>query len=98
MLLDGVKKVTIFGDEISVLATIRNFTGLSAHADKNGLLKWINSFGKKPDKVFIVHSEESICDEFAGSLNASGYSAVAPLCKSAYDLNNGELINAGIKI
>src|SRR4030043_925284 len=98
MLLDGIKKVTIFGDEIAVLATIHNFTGLSAHADKNGLLKWINSFSKKPDKVFIVHSEESICDEFVDSLNASGYSAVAPLCKSAYDLNNGELINAGIKI
>ena len=96
ILLDGVKKVKLLGEEIAVLATIYNFTGLSAHADRNGLLKWINSFDKKPDKVFITHGEDSVCDEFAKSLNELGFLAVAPLYEATYDLSNGELIASGI--
>jgi metallo-beta-lactamase family protein len=98
MLLDGAKKVELFGEEIAVLATIHDFTGLSAHADRNGLLKWINSFDKKPDKVFVIHGENSVCDEFVKSLNELGFLAVAPLYKSIYDLSNGELIASGIEI
>ncbi len=98
MLLDGAKKVELFGEEIAVLATIHNFTGLSAHADRNGLLKWINSFDKKPNKVFVTHGEDSVCDEFVKSLNELGFLAVAPLYKAIYDLTNGELIASGIEI
>jgi metallo-beta-lactamase family protein len=98
MLLDGAKKVELFGEEIPVLATIHDFTGLSAHADRNGLLKWINSFDKKPSKVFVTHGENSVCDEFVKSLNELGFLAVAPLYKAIYDLTNGELIASGIEI
>jgi len=92
MLLDGAKKVELFGEEIAVLATIHNLTSLSAHADREGLLTWINSFDKKPDKVFITHGENSVCDGFARSLNEIGFLAVAPLYKSIYDLVKGELL------
>jgi metallo-beta-lactamase family protein len=98
ILLDGVKKVKLFGEEIAVLATIHNFRGLSAHADRNGLLKWINSFDKKPNKVFVIHGEDSVCDEFVNTLNKLSYLAVAPLYKASYDLSNGELISSGIEI
>jgi len=96
MLLDGEKMVSIFREEIAVAATIHNFTGLSAHADKDGLIKWINEFDKKPDKVFVVHSEASVGDEFTDTLNASGFLAEAPLYRSVYDLNDGTLITSGI--
>jgi metallo-beta-lactamase family protein len=85
-LLDGEKKVSIFGQEIEVVAKIYNFTGLSAHADKDGLIKWITSFDKKPDKVFVVHVEESVIDGFLKTLTGLGFSALAPSYKSAYDL------------
>jgi metallo-beta-lactamase family protein len=97
ILLDGAKKVKIFDEEIVVLATIYNFTGLSAHADRNGLLKWINSFDKKPDKVFVTHGEESVCEEFVKSLNELGFSATAPSYKARYDLSSGELVAPGIE-
>jgi metallo-beta-lactamase family protein len=96
ILLDGAKKVMLFDEEVAVLATIHNFTGLSAHADREGLLKWINSFDKKPKKVFVTHGEDSVCDEFVKSLNELGFSAVAPVYKASYDLSNGELIASGI--
>ncbi len=85
-ILDGAERVEVFEEEIAVNATIYNFTGLSAHADRDGLLKWINSFTRKPDKVFITHGEDSVCEQFAGSLEGVGFSAVAPLYKSVYEL------------
>jgi metallo-beta-lactamase family protein len=94
-LLDGAKKVSILDEGISVLAAIYNFTGLSAHADRDGLLKWINCFEKKPDKVFITHGEDSVCDEFVKLLNDLGFAAVAPAYEAEYDLSSGELIASG---
>jgi len=91
-LLEGEKKVSIFDQEIEVAAKIYNFTGLSAHADKDGLIKWITSFDKKPDRVFVVHVEESVVDGFLETLGGLGFSALAPLYKSAYDLASGEQI------
>ena len=39
-LLEGVKSVKLFGEEIAVHAQIVNFQGLSSHADRNHLLAW----------------------------------------------------------
>ncbi|MBM3699759.1 MAG: MBL fold metallo-hydrolase [Actinobacteria bacterium] len=91
-LLDGEKKVSIFDQEIEVAAKIYNFSGLSAHADRDGLIKWITSFDKKPDKVFVVHIEETVIDGFLKTLDGLGFSALAPEYKSAYDLYNGQQI------
>jgi metallo-beta-lactamase family protein len=98
ILLDGAEKVNIYGEEIAVRANIYNFTGLSAHADKDGLLRWINNFNKKPEKVFVVHVEDSVSEKFVDTLNESGFSADAPLYMSTYDLSNGSLIVPGAEI
>jgi metallo-beta-lactamase family protein len=56
-IVDGAKKVKIFGEEIAVNAKIYAFHGLSGHADRNGLYEWITSFVKKPIKVFLIHGD-----------------------------------------
>lgn len=58
ILLDGVKKVKILGEEISVKSEIYDLEGFSGHADQNVLLDWVSKFKKKPKKIFIVHGEE----------------------------------------
>jgi metallo-beta-lactamase family protein len=63
-IVDGAKKVKLFGEEIAVNANIFSFNGLSGHADRNGLYQWINSFEKKPKKVFLVHGEEKCMQSF----------------------------------
>lgn len=98
ILLDGIKKVKLFGEEIAVMSTIYNFRGMSAHADKDGLLKWINSFDPKPGKVFIIHGEDTVCEGFVHMLTDMGFLATAPLYESIYDLSNGELITSGIEV
>lgn len=56
-IVDGAKKVRVFGEEIAVNAKIYNLHGLSGHADRNGLYEWITGFVKKPKRVFLVHGD-----------------------------------------
>ena len=55
-LLDGDKRVRIFGEEIAVKAHIHEITGLSAHADQAQLLAWASHF-KPPRLTILIHGE-----------------------------------------
>ena len=58
-IVDGEKKVKIFGEEINVNARIEYIEGYSGHADQEWLLNFIYSFYAKPKHIFLVHGEES---------------------------------------
>lgn len=58
ILLDGVKKVKLLGEEIEVNLNIYDLEGFSAHADQKTLLNFIDKFKRKPKKIFLVHGEE----------------------------------------
>lgn len=92
-LLEGAERVKLFGEQIEVKAKITKISGISGHADKNGLLKWINAFTERPPKrVFVVHGEDRVCDEFARTLQDSGYIASAPYSGTVFDLIHGEFL------
>jgi metallo-beta-lactamase family protein len=55
-LLDGEKRVRIFGEEIAVKAHIDEITGLSAHADQTQLVSWASHF-EPPRLTILVHGE-----------------------------------------
>ena len=57
-IVNGAKKVKIFGDEIAVNARIEYLEGYSGHADQEGLMNFIYSFREKPKQIFLVHGEE----------------------------------------
>ena len=95
-LLNGVKKVKLFGEEVEVHATIKNMHGLSGHADKEHLCDWINAFEKKPKKVFVVHGDDEVSEGFAGLLKQKyGYDAYAPYSGDGFDLFTGERVLEG---
>lgn len=56
-LVDGEKKVKIFGEEIAVNARIEYIEGYSGHADQEWLLNFVYSFIEKPKHIFLVHGE-----------------------------------------
>ncbi|MBR1692138.1 MAG: MBL fold metallo-hydrolase, partial [Lachnospiraceae bacterium] len=86
-IVDGAEEVKLFGETIAVHAQIKKLVGLSVHADKNGLLSCINGFEKKPQRVFIVHGEDSVCENFRSCLETEyGYTADAPYSGTRYDL------------
>jgi metallo-beta-lactamase family protein len=55
-LLDGDKRVRIFGEEIAVKAHIDEITGMSAHADQEQLMSWASHF-EPPRLTILVHGE-----------------------------------------
>ena len=91
ILVEGADEVRLFGESIDVRAEIRTLQGISGHADKNGLIGWLDGFEKKPDKVFVVHGESSVCDSFTACLETEhGMSAYAPYSGTRFDLITGE--------
>ena len=90
IILEGAKSVNLFGEEIEIQAEIRRLAGISGHADNNGLLKWIGSFEKKPEKVFVIHGEDSVCQVFTDRLrNEMHLDAGAPYSGTVFNLATG---------
>ena len=56
-IVEGAKKVKIFGEEIAVNARVEYIEGYSGHADQTWLLNFIYSFTNPPKHVFLVHGE-----------------------------------------
>lgn len=92
-LLSGADEVRLFGESIQVRAQIRQLSGMSGHADKNGLIEWITAFREKPKKVFVVHGEDSVCTSFAECLKVEyGQRAYAPYSGTEFDLANNRFV------
>lgn len=94
ILQDGIDEVKLFGEPIAVRAQIGSMHGLSGHADKNGLIDWLHGFSHRPDRVFIVHGEKSVCDSFSAYLaEEGGYITYAPYSGTSFDIAKNELIH-----
>ena len=57
IIVDGAKRVKIFGEEFNVNARVEYLEGYSGHADQQWLLNFVYSFIKKPKHIFLVHGE-----------------------------------------
>ncbi len=88
-LLNGEKRVTLFGEEVSVRAQICSLHGTSGHADRDGLFSWIKGYKSKPKLIFVNHGDEYACEDFKNLLKENGYSAEAPYSGTEYDLATG---------
>lgn len=56
-IVDGEKKVKIFGEDIAVNARIEYIEGYSGHADQEWLMNFVYSFTNPPKHIFLVHGE-----------------------------------------
>jgi metallo-beta-lactamase family protein len=64
-LVDGARRVRIFGEDVPVRAKMHTIGGLSAHGDQAALLAWMGGFRTPPRQTFLVHGERSTRDIFA---------------------------------
>ncbi|MEA4852990.1 MAG: MBL fold metallo-hydrolase [Christensenella sp.] len=97
-ILDGAQRVKLFGEEVQVAAEIRSLSGISAHADSEGLMRWISSFSPQPKHVFVTHGQSAVCDIFAARLQSElGLSASAPWPQTEFDLAQGITVREGIR-
>lgn len=56
-IVDGAKKVHIFGEPVAVKARIFTINGFSAHGDREVLIDWLGHTGKA--EIVLIHGEES---------------------------------------
>lgn len=97
-IVNGAKKVKIFGEEIAVNARIEYIEGYSGHADQEWLLNFVYSFINKPKHIFLVHGEPESQDVLKQKIQeTTGIAVTTPEFGETYELNN-ELANMTNKI
>lgn len=78
-LVDGEKTVKIHGEWVPVAATIERLDSMSAHADANEIMRWLDGFTRPPRQTFIVHGEPAAQDALAARIRAErGWATKAP--------------------
>ena len=97
-LLDGVPQVKLFGEEIDVKAEITQMSGMSGHADRTGLLRWVDELEAKPRRIFVIHGEDTVTECFAKQLADRGYVATAPYNGAQWELVQNECLFEGTHI
>jgi len=65
-IVDGMKRVHLFHEEIAVKARVFTINGFSAHAGQSQILEWLSHFQNPNLQVFLVHGEFSAQQVLAG--------------------------------
>ncbi len=73
LLQEGIKEVTLFGEDIAVNAKIHSFSGLSGHADRKGLYNWVKAIRKGPKEIFLTHGDPEASTALKILLQEDGY-------------------------
>ena len=95
-ILDGASYVNLFGQDVKVNARIEKLEGISAHADKPGLISWLSRIETPGVTVFVNHGDDKVCDSFAKYVGERlGFKALAPYSGGSYDLISGDELAQG---
>jgi len=68
LLRDGARTLRIFGHDVPVKATIFSTDALSAHADRDELLRWLRGFRTPPAMTYTVHGEPESAQALATTI------------------------------
>ena len=62
LLQNGAHEIRFFGKYYPVKANIKTIESLSAHADQQDLLNWLENIKNIPEKVYLIHGEPTALD------------------------------------
>ena len=86
-MLEGARRIKMHGQIIPVEAEFMTVHGLSAHADRGGLLRWLRSAEKPPKVVFVVHGEPESSTALATLIEKElSIRTIVPRLGDRYDL------------
>lgn len=75
-IVDGAPEVRIYGEMVPMRATVFTINGLSAHADRTGLMEYAKALGPSVRRAFCVHGEEKYCEANRENLLSLGIKRV----------------------
>ena len=71
--MDGADAVAIHGQRVAVRAEIRYLRALSAHADRDELVRWCRALPAKPERIFLNHGEDPARKALEATLVEEGF-------------------------
>lgn len=78
-LLQGHKEIKMFGEVVQINAEIIELSNMSAHADYQEMLSWMDKIKVPPRKVFITHGEQHAAAALQKKIaSAFGWECVVP--------------------
>ncbi|HEY9381118.1 MAG TPA: MBL fold metallo-hydrolase, partial [Burkholderiales bacterium] len=89
-IVDGMRSVRIFQEDVPVRARVYTLGGLSAHADQTALLHWLSGFKRPPRQCFVVHGEQEIATSFADAVRERlDWNVTVPTQGTVVELDRG---------
>ncbi len=85
-ILERNSQVRILGKYYPVKARIEEIHGFSSHADRNGLLKWVESLRFPPKRLFVTHGESKASFSIASEIKRKGWNVEVPEYLEEWDL------------
>ncbi|MCB0338937.1 MAG: MBL fold metallo-hydrolase [Bdellovibrionales bacterium] len=83
----GASSLRIFGSEVAIKAKVEEISGLSAHGDREELLRWCTECRTTPGKVAVVHGEPDSAKDFSLALEDKfGWNAFVAEYKQTLEL------------
>ena len=79
LLQDGARTIRIFGEDVPVRAHVETIHGLSAHADADGLMRWLRTAAHPPRRAFVIHGDPGPAATLAGRVRQDlGWEVAVP--------------------
>ena len=84
---EGAPAVRMHGQDVPVRAAVEKIPGLSGHADRTELLRWLDHLPQPPRRTFLTHGEPEAADALAEHLRiARGWTVDVPALGAAVEL------------
>jgi metallo-beta-lactamase family protein len=71
-IVEGERDVKLYGETVHLAAEVESIEGLSAHADRRGLLQYAKKLVHPPKRTFLVHGEDEKVTALASYLKQAG--------------------------
>ena len=88
-ILDGARRVRISGRDAVVRAKVRRIDSYSAHADRTGLLNWIDARQPVRGSLFLTHGEPAAMQSLREAIGNKLASVIIPEIGEQYELPAG---------
>jgi len=87
-LVGGAQQIRIHGRWVPVRAEVVSIEGLSAHADRDELLAWVQALATAPKHVYVTHGEPEAADSLRQAIaEHCGWSCSVPEYQESVELD-----------